>query len=210
MAKRCTVCDSEFKVYNVDGLYYCNKHYLQIRRSGKVHRTKYDPNEIRVLDTHAEVSLYDRFGIEKCRALVSLDKVELIKNIKWYLNHYGYVISKNKEGSVVWMHRLITSASDDFEVDHINWIRHDNRNENLRIASRSNNGMNKLEPKNNTSGHRGVVWHKASGKWISRIKVRGKEIHLGLFSDFKEAVNSRTEAEKELFGEFAPREDDID
>ncbi len=205
MGRQCYVCNSNHRVRGIKGIDYCNKHYLQIKRHGSTKRTKYDPNEITIKDTHAEVHLYDKNGVENCRALVSLDKVELIKNYKWYLNHDGYVIHKISDNKVIWMHRLISGADDRFEVDHKNRSRHDNRNENLRIATRSNNGMNSLEQSNNTSGFRGVVWHRASNKWMARIKLNQEEIYLGTYNNFEDAVKVRLDAEARYFGDFAPR-----
>lgn len=54
----------------------------------------------------------------------------------------------------------------------------------------------------NTSGVRGVTFEKRSNKWRAMIIFKGKRHHLGLFSDFNEAVKARKVAEKEYFGEF--------
>jgi hypothetical protein len=69
------------------------------------------------------------------------------------------------------------------EVDHKNCHgpKDDNRIQNLRNATRMQNENNKGIKKNNTSGFKGVCWHKSAGKWMSRIRVGSKRINLGLF-----------------------------
>ena len=56
---------------------------------------------------------------------------------------------------------------------------------------------------NNTSGVTGVNWDKRYNKWEARIKKDYKQIHLGYFNDFEDAVKARKDAEKKYFGEFA-------
>ena len=62
--------------------------------------------------------------------------------------------------------------------------------------------MNRGLQKNNTSGYSGVSYHSGKQQWRARIKVGGKEIHLGWF-DFKDdAIQSRLKAEDKYFGEY--------
>lgn len=80
------------------------------------------------------------------------------------------------------------------DIDHINRIRTDNRIENLRDTDK--NEWNRDKQVNNTSGYTGVSWHKWTKKWIAKIKVYGKNTHLGLF-DTPEAANAAYMAAKE-------------
>lgn len=57
-------------------------------------------------------------------------------------------------------------------------------------------------PTTNTSGYKGVCWHKKAGKWRAQIKFKGKQYHLGLYEDIELAAEARKEAEKRLFGNF--------
>lgn len=57
-------------------------------------------------------------------------------------------------------------------------------------------------PITNTSGYKGVCWHKKAGKWRAYIAFKRKQYHLGLYNDIKLAVKARKEAEKRLFGNF--------
>ena len=54
----------------------------------------------------------------------------------------------------------------------------------------------------NTSGCRGVYWHKKQKKWVARLKFKGKLMTFGSFSNFEDAVKARKQAEEEYFGTF--------
>lgn len=69
------------------------------------------------------------------------------------------------------------------EVDHINRSPGDNRLSNLRLATRSQNATNRKRQSNNASGFSGVSFHRASGKWHARVRLDGRDIHLGLFTE---------------------------
>lgn len=84
------------------------------------------------------------------------------------------------------------------EIDHINGIREDNRLENLRSVTPSENRRNQGRPKDNTSGVMGVGWHSQKSKWRAFITVDRRMQHLGLFDRFEMAVAVRKEAEKLL------------
>lgn len=86
----------------------------------------------------------------------------------------------------VYLHRLINNTSDGFDTDHINRDKLDNRRSNLRSVTRSQNMSNCVQ-KNNTSGYRGVSWHKQRRKWAARAKIDGIYKSLGLFETPLEA-----------------------
>lgn len=90
------------------------------------------------------------------------------------------------------------------EVDHINRIPSDNRPENLRVATRSENASNKNIQSNNTSGVRGVVFCKKTNKWQAQIGKDRKTVFLGRFLSKEEAERVRLKAEKQLHGLFQP------
>ena len=89
------------------------------------------------------------------------------------------------------------------EVDHDNLDKSDDRWENLRPASRSKNQANVPLQINNTSGVKGVSWHKPTKKWQSRIMSGRVTKYIGLF-DCRAAAHFAyiIEADK-LFGDFA-------
>ena len=124
---------------------------------------------------------------------------DLIKKYCWRMTQNGYIQSGNK----IKLHRLIMNCPDGMVVDHISNNKTDNRKSNLRICKQKENCMNHSLNLNNTSGVAGVSWHKASSKWIARIKVNYKTIYLGTFANFDDAVKARKEAEERYFGEFS-------
>ena len=91
------------------------------------------------------------------------------------------------------------------EIDHVNGSKADNRIENLRLATRSQNQANQKCPQSNNknSGLRGVAWNKRSGKWAARVYQNRKEIHLGVFKCKFEAARAAEKKRIELFGQFA-------
>lgn len=83
------------------------------------------------------------------------------------------------------------------QIDHINQCKDDNRIANLRVVSNKQNGENITLFSHNTSGHRGVRFHR--NKWIAEIKHLKRSTHLGYFGSFEEAVAARLKAESDLF-----------
>lgn len=65
------------------------------------------------------------------------------------------------------------------EVDHINGNKTDNRIENLRIATPSENRCNRGKQRNNTSGYKGVYFNKRSNSWYAEIRKSGIKKYLG-------------------------------
>ena len=188
---------------DIKGKGYCGKHYAQIRKHGKIlDKTIFDPNEIVIYDDYAEIILYDRKGNEKARALIDIDDVDKVKNIRWGFSH-GYAVNSN---TGIKLHRFIMNCPYDMEVDHINRNRLDNRKSNLRITTHQQNNMNKGLTKSNTSGYTGIHWYKARNKWQVSIKVNYKSIFLGYYADLEEAIKVRKEAEKKYFGEYRSKE----
>lgn len=88
-------------------------------------------------------------------------------------------------------------------VDHINGDVYDNRRSNLRVRTQSENNMNKVVQRNNTSGIVGISWHKRDNVWQAYISVEDKSIRLGEFYYLRNAVKARIEAERKYFGEHS-------
>lgn len=86
---------------------------------------------------------------------------------------------------VIWLWHYGTWPEHD--IDHKNQNKMDNRIENLRPATKSENQHNTGMYSNNSSGYPGVSFHKHANKYRARIVVNSKEIHLGLFNTTEEA-----------------------
>lgn len=89
------------------------------------------------------------------------------------------------------------------DTDHINGERNDNRIANLRLATRSQNQANRGAQANNTSGAKGVCWHKGIHKWVAHVRVGGEKKHLGTFVRRDEAEAAYQVAAILHFGPFA-------
>lgn len=80
-------------------------------------------------------------------------------------------------------------------IDHINRVRNDNRWVNLREVSTQCNLQNCNLSSVNTSGVTGVLWDKSRNKWTARMMIRGKNLYLGRFENFEDAVMARYKEE---------------
>ena len=114
--------------------------------------------------------------------------------------HRGYCkITINKKSYMA--HRLVWlwhfGVMPEQETDHINGNRADNRLENLRLATTSENQQNLRKPRfNNKSGYLGVS--KIAKKWQAQIKIDGKAHYLGLFDTPEQAHEAYLEAKAKL------------
>lgn len=88
-------------------------------------------------------------------------------------------------------------------IDHINQDKSDNSISNLREASPRQNKYNQGLTTRNTSGFKGVSFHKASGKWRAQINHNNATKYLGLYGTAEEASMAYDKASKEIHGEFA-------
>lgn len=87
-------------------------------------------------------------------------------------------------------------------IDHEDNNSLNNKIENLRECTISQNGQNAKLRKNNTSGHKCVHWHKASGKWQVTIRANGKSYNFGLYVNLEDAIKVAIETRKKLHGKF--------
>lgn len=192
----CEIKDCDKKVRKT-GL--CQKHYMQMYHYGRIlKRTKFDKNEIVNCELYYEVILYNLKNIEIARTKISKDDYNIVKKYKWYLLKNGYVSSREKNGKAILLHRLILPVKCNSKIDHINHDTLDNRRENLRYVTTSQNSMNRKS--------KGFYWDKTRNKWLAHITVDGKHIHLGRFINKQDAVDVRKKAEQKYFGEFAYKE----
>lgn len=92
-------------------------------------------------------------------------------------------------------------------IDHRDLDTRNNRIENLRPANWTQNQANQRKPSHNTSGFKGVSWHKQRAKWGARISLGGKKSrHLGLFNTPEQAHAAYEAAAQSIHGDFARTE----
>lgn len=99
-------------------------------------------------------------------------------------------------------HLLLGKPPEGMVVDHINGNPLDNRRNNLRICSSSQNNMNRKISIRNKSGYKGVSWSQSTNKWKAKITVNKKCLTIGYFENKIEAKKAYDEAGKKYFGEF--------
>ena len=170
-----------------------------------------DKNEIIIRDDYAILIILDRKNEPKAKCLISIDKIPLVKDYIWSLTSNGYTFSRTKnsqKGDLI--HRLIMNPDKGEVVDHINGNKLDNRNDNLRVCSYSQNLMNAKLKNNNTSGVTGVWYNKKNGKWYAEIFFDGNKKNIGGYLNKKDAITSRREAERVYFGEYSFKGSDSD
>jgi hypothetical protein len=116
----------------------------------------------------------------------------------------GY-ISVQVDGISYLLHRviwcMIYGEFPSVLIDHENLNRKDNRLKNLRLATGANNCQNAGLRKDNTSGVKGVSWHKRIGKWQARVQLNGAR-SIKYFENLNEAESYVTSLRKELHKEF--------
>lgn len=133
---------------------------------------------------------YDRVLKEKYSLSVTYDKT-----IKGF---YIQFTKKPLGSKSRLLHRYILNPEDNMTVDHINRNTLDNRKCNLRICTQFENNQNQSH---NTSGKVGVSYFKRDKLYKAYIKVNGKQISLGYYKNFEEAVKARVEGEYKYYKE---------
>lgn len=88
-------------------------------------------------------------------------------------------------------------------LDHEDLNKGNNRFANLRAATKAQNNANVGLRKDNTSGIKGVSFHRTKKRWCASISHEGRQIHLGYFQDAGSASAAYASAARSLKGEFA-------
>jgi hypothetical protein len=135
-------------------------------------------------------------------ALVDEVDYESLSQHSWCLwGKYAarYVYSNGRRRRIT-MHSAILSVPDGFQVDHRNRNKLDNRRENLRPATGSQNQANR-DCRSRLSGFHGVTADR--GRWKAHIQVGGRHYNLGRFNSAADAARRRDAAAAFYFGDFA-------
>lgn len=176
-------------------------------------------NRIEIYSDHAKVYL-TRGKV----ALIDVEDVEKVRGYRWGFvkRNKGYASTSlqgarcmhcnAKEVVTVAMHRAILGDVRGLVIDHVNHDGLDNRRENLRHATYSENALNQRKQKRVTlSKYKGVSFNRRTVKWFAYVRdpvkkdIRGNGAsrHLGTFTDEVEAARAYDRAALELYGEFA-------
>lgn len=106
------------------------------------------------------------------------------------MNGFYVRMSVNIDGkrTSVLLHRVVLGLTDPkIFADHINHDTLNNTKDNLRAVSGRENSHNRVINSNNKSGFKGVSWYEETGKWVAKIRHRGKVRYLGIFDTPQEA-----------------------
>jgi hypothetical protein len=189
-------CDREYLAKGC-----CQLHYWRLW-TGKdpSARTRFDPNEIVVSGDIAEIILYDRHGNETARTIIDTIDIPKVTDKKW-------CCTKSKKGATRYvvnsatgefLHNLISPVSNEMINDHKDGDGLNNRRDNLRPATHSDNMHNSCSQAG-TSKFKGVYYYKQTKKWRAQINTK----HLGFFRSEEAAALAYDAAARENFGEFA-------
>jgi hypothetical protein len=141
-------------------------------------------------------------------ALVDDEDFEALNQFRWYADKaHGnrfYACRDDRDGAKqtkIYMHAHIIQTPRKMHTDHINGEGLDNRRANLRVATPSQNLMNRGSNKNSKLGVKGVSPHRR--RYMAMIKINGKSKYLGLFLTIEAASAAYQAASQQVHGEFA-------
>lgn len=152
-------------------------------------KEKLDYDPVTGVFTHRISSRGTRAGT-KAGTLRRDEYVQIVIDGKAYFAHI-----------LAWFYQ--TGEWPDSDIDHKDRRRFHNAFDNLRKATVSQNCANSNLPVNNTSGHKGVSFDKATGKWLAYIMVDYRQKALGRFLTKEAAADAYKRAAEKYFGEFA-------
>lgn len=140
-------------------------------------------------------------------AIIDDDDFEELSKYRWCDDGRGYatrhVIAPSGEPKSMKMHIQIAGLQKGLQIDHIDGNPLNNRRENLRHVTGSQNQYNQKSNRGGSSQYKGVSWHKQIKKWTARIKAEGKTKNLGCFKAEEDAARAYNKIAKETWGEYA-------
>lgn len=156
----------------------------------------FTPNKFRVFKNTIRLCIKRNDG-ERFIVLLSVEDIWILA--KWRIGvdkrktdgkvcvrAYGSKI--NGKRPKLLLSRLVMNCNSELVVDHINCNALDNRRENLRLATISENAQNrKGATRLSKSGVRGVYWNHKKQKWIASCRVGGFTVYEGVFDSLEEA-----------------------
>ena len=127
----------------------------------------------------------------------------------WCQTAGDYVVRKRpgvRGAAHIRLHRVILERMLGRELakgEYVDMDKLNNQRENLRLATSSQNHYNTGKHVQNTSGYKGVSFHKAMEKWVAQIQYKGQRRVIGFFDTPESAAKAYNDKATELHGKFA-------
>jgi hypothetical protein len=148
-------------------------------------------------DNQAIIEIFNKSKEKICETIVDDNIYYDLMFFSWCKSGNYFINSNN-----IKLHRYIMNYNENNFIDHINNNPLDNRKDNLRIVTPTQNNMNKSKHKNSSSKYIGVSFHKKNNIFESKICINGKVTYLGSFKNEDDAAKNRDEATKKYFGVY--------
>jgi len=162
--------------------------------------------EDELVETFVPVRDHPNYEISNHGRIMSVRRRQMLKP-RWDTKGYGIVKFHsglpNKALHRVVAQHFIPNPDNLKYVDHIDGDKTNNRIDNLRWCTRSQNNCNVSRKTSGTNNYKGVCFVKGVNKWRVQITFNYKQHHLGYFITEEEAARKYDEAARELHGEFA-------
>jgi len=138
--------------------------------------------------------------------LVDSEDFDWLNRYKWHLNEKGYAVcgiydpvtQKTKKYR---MNRMIMGFPKKF-VDHKDRDKLNNRRNNLRLASRTQNGFNSKMFSTSTTGLKWICWDKSRNQYHVSTKINQRKINVGRFDTLEQAKQAVREKILPLLEEY--------
>ena len=150
-----------------------------------------------------EIQLANNKGV----ALVDDEDYDKLIKYKWHLRdikimHAGTKVKIDGKWFEKRMHHFLVNVPEGFEVDHIDQNGLNNQKSNLRVATHSQNMMNRNSFKGSSSKYKGVSFDKKCNKWRSEVSLNKKHYYLGMFENESDAAMAYNKRALKLHGEY--------
>ncbi len=138
-------------------------------------------------------------------ALIDDSDYDFLSKFDWWPNKCSNKIYAATwlNGKNIYMHQLLLPCEISLTPDHINGNGLDNQRFNLRLATHSQQMMNRKKRKGCSSDYKGVYWDKRLQLWVARLKKNKILLEIGHFYFELDAAQAYNRVAKQEFGEFA-------
>jgi hypothetical protein len=145
-------------------------------------------------------------------AIVDPQHYDRLNQYTWHVTKNGNTfyakrnprVGRKSRAPSIYMHRCIIEIPPGLLIDHINYNGLDNREANIRPATRTQNNRHSKRTANpGTSKFKGVSSYSREKRWVVKIHADGKTYKIGYFKDEIEAAKAYDQAARKYHGEFA-------